>query len=120
MSQEQNQGPQGTLVNVKRVREDVDSKGRRKVVLTFGLDKDGNNGLDKLINTLTELQGKQANFDIRLEEKTSDKGTKFMTAFVIVKEMIPREAGQTQFVPKNTTRANTARANAAKVRSAIE
>lgn len=117
---ETKQGPAGKIVNVKRVREATDTKGRRQVVLTFGLDREGNNGLDPLIEALEELRGKQANFDIRLEEKVSEQGRTFTAAFVIVKEMIPRPQGQVQYVPKNTERANTARTNAAKVRQAIE
>jgi hypothetical protein len=121
MSETTNQN-NGTIVNVKRVRRDQDAKGRDKVVLTFGLDQDGNNGLDSLLAALETYRGKQVNFDIRLEQKTSGAGAKFDAAFVIVKEMIPKDqaAAQTTFVPKGSARANAARANADKVRKAIE
>lgn len=110
----------GTILNVKRVRKDTDAKGREKVVLTFGLDKDGNNGADALLATLQELAGKQVNFDIRLEEKTSSSGASFMTAFVIVKEMIPKDAGTTKYVPKNSQRAAQVKSTAAKIKAQLD
>lgn len=121
MSEAQAQQQPGTLVNVKRVRKDVDTKGREKVVLTFGLDKDGNNGADALIAALAEYSGKQINFDIRLEEKESAHGT-FTTAFVIVKEMIPKTAGggKGSFVPKNKAKTEAVKANTAKIRQQLD
>jgi hypothetical protein len=112
----------GTIVNVKRVRKGQDHAGREKLVLTFGLDSEGNNGLEALIAALQEYAGKQVNFDIRVEEKTSKSGSKFDAAFVKITEMIPRDqaGAQTTFVPKGTARANAAKANAEKVKRAIE
>ena len=119
------QGPQGTLVNVKRVRQEEDTKGRQKVVLTFGLDQDGNNGLDSLLDALTALRGKQANVDIRISKKTSSQGVEFDTAFVIVKEMIPKAAGagapaKGKFVPKNQAKATELKARAKAIQESLE
>ena len=101
-----------TFVDVKRVRTgDKDSKGRDKTVLTFGLinreTEDGStfqkNSLDDLIAALQQYQGKQVNFSIHMEEKTSSQGSKFKSAFVKITEMIPKDQAQakTAFVPKN-------------------
>lgn len=102
-----NQENQGTLVSVKRVRKDVDAKNRDKVVLTFGTDNQGRDGLAELIAALKQYEGKQVNFDIRLDKKTTERGVAFDTAFVIVKEMIPKAAGggapgKAQYVPKQS------------------
>ena len=113
-----------TFVSVKRVRTgEKDSKGRDRTVLTFGLGKDpqGNeiNGLDALIAALLPYQGKQVNFAVHLEEKTTPQGRKFPSAFVKITEMIPKDAGgggQTQFVPKNQTRNQSIRATAEKIK----
>lgn len=101
-----------TFVNVKRVRQETDSKGREQTVLTFGLvkDKAGNdvNSADALIAALEPLRGKQVNLDIRIEEKTSQNGRKFPSAFVRVVEMIPKDAGTTtEYVSKPNTRKET-------------
>ncbi len=94
----------GAIINVKRVRRDVDFNKREKVVLTFGLNRDGGNDLDTLIATLQSYQGKQVNFDIRLDKKTSERGAAFDTAFVIVKEMIPKDMADASstFTPKKS------------------
>jgi hypothetical protein len=119
---EQQQQNSGTLVNVKRVRKDTDTKGREKVVLTFGLDKNGNNGADSLIAALAELSGKQINFDIRLEEKQTQDGATFTSAFVIVKEMVPKAegGGKAKFVPKSEARTAQTKATAAKIKAQLD
>ncbi len=112
-----------TFVNVKRVRQETDSKGRDQTVLTFGLttDKNGNevNTADALIAALLPYQGKQVNLDIRIEEKTSQQGRKFPSAFVRVVEMIPKDQGggttTAQYVPK-PTRAQSVAATAEKLK----
>lgn len=120
----QNNQQQGTLVNVKRVRQDEDAAGRKKVVLTFGLDNNGNNGLDALIDALTALRGRQVNFDIRIGQKEASNGTTFDTAFVIVKEMIPKSEGggraPGKFVPKNKAKAETLKARAKDLMASLE
>jgi hypothetical protein len=110
----------GALINVKRVRKDTDTKGRDKVVLTFGLDKNGNNGADSLLTALAALQGKQVNFDIRMEEKVTEAGATFTSAFVLVKEMIPKEQGTTSYVPKTPQRAASTKATAAKIKAQLD
>lgn len=121
MSDAQNNG---TLVGAKRVRTGTDNAGRKKTVLTFGLDKNGNNSADQLLAALETLRGKQVNFDIRVGEKESANGT-FETAFVIIKEMVPKDqqtssGGQAKFVPKNKSRAENVKATAQKIREQME
>lgn len=124
MSENKYQGPPATFVNVKRVRQEKDTKGRDKVKLTFGTYTDRNgterNSLDELISALLELkaEGKsgQANLDIRIEEKTSERGSKFPSAFVMVTEMIPKEAGQVRFVPKQS-RTEAVKARTAQIKA---
>lgn len=120
MSEYQNNG---TIVGTKRVRTGTDNAGRAKTVLTFGLDKNGNNSADELIKALEALKGKQINFDIRVGEKESEHGV-FQTAFVIVKEMIPKDqqapATKSKFTPKNKERAENVKATAAKIREQME
>lgn len=111
-----------TFVNVKRVRQETDTKGREQTVLTFGLlqDKNGNtvNSADQLIAALIPYQGKQVNFDIRIEEKTSAQGRKFPSAFVRIVEMIPKDqaTGKTEYVSKTTSRAAQVAATAEKLK----
>ena len=114
-------GPPSTFVNVKRVKEGQDSKGRNTLTVTFGTKTDKNgvevNTLDQLIDALTALRGKQANITLHLEDVQTDRGTTFKTAFARVTEMIPRGAtggGKAQFVPKQS-RANTVKARAAQI-----
>lgn len=111
---------EGTLVNVKRVRRDTDKGGRDKLVLTFGTDKEGKDGLVQLIDALEQYRGKQVNFDIRVQEKQASNGSTFDSAFVIIKEMIPKDQAQTTYVPKNTARATTVKASADKIRKQFE
>lgn len=118
-SQQQNTNP-GTLVSVKRVRKGEDTKGREKIVLTFGTDNQGANGLEALISALETYRGKQVNFDIRLDQKTTDRGVKFDTAFVIIKEMIPKDQQGTTYTPKNQSRADAVRAKAEKIQKQFE
>ena len=119
---QENQVP-STLINVKRVRTET-GKGKNQdqeaVVLTFGLDQEGNNGLDTLIDTLEQYRGKQVNFDIRLTDKTSKTGQSFKSAFVIVKEMIPRGSGGGQTYTKKPGRQEKIKADAAKFKNGIE
>ena len=97
---EQTQENPSTLVPVKRVRLES-GKGKNgdqeQIVLTFGLDKEGKNGLQAFVKSLQDILNagdqKQANVDIRITEKQSERGTKFPSAFVLVREMIPRDAG---------------------------
>lgn len=110
------------LVGTKRVREEEDDgKGRRKVVLTFGPDSRGNDTAVQLANAINELvaEGKQINIDIRIGEQTSDRGKKFPTAFVLVKEMVPKDQGTTKFVPKATKTSNL-KSSAEKIRREVE
>lgn len=113
-----------TFVNVKRVRQDKDSKGREQTVLTFGLtkNKDGEeiNTCDDLIAALLPYKGKQVNLDVRMEEKTSAQGRKFPSAFVRVVEMIPKEQGTVGFVAKTQTKSETLKATAAKIQQDFE
>ena len=110
---------QGTLVNVKRVRRAQDKSGREQVVLTVGLDKEGNNTADALIETQQTNKGKQINFDVRLEVKQTTTGQTFDSAFVIVKEMIPRDANAT-YTPKANAKQTSVKANADKIRKQFE
>lgn len=114
----------GVLVGTKRVRSEIDSKGRKRTVLTFGPTKgpDGEmvDTASALIEALELLRGKQINFDVRVSEMTSERGTTFETAFVIVKEMIPKDATQTKFVPKNQAKASQAKATSARIKAALE
>lgn len=123
MENNQQQAP-GTLVGVKRVRRATDAKGREKIVLTFGLDQNGDNTLDGLLAALESLRGKQANVDIRISEKQTEGGASFETAFVIVKEMIPKAAGggapKGKFVPKNKSRAEDLKARAKQISQSLE
>ncbi len=110
-----------TFVNVKRVRTETDSKGRAQTVFTFGLgtDRQGNsiNGLDLLIAALTPYAGKQVNLDFRVEEKTSEQGRKFPSAFVRIVEMIPKDqqTAKATYVPKTSNKAEAVKANAARL-----
>ena len=107
MSQNQQYSQPATFVGTKRVRVgEKDSKGRDKTTLTFGIQsRDGQeiNTLDQLIEALLPLRGKQANLTVYIEEKQTQNGRTFPSAFVRVTEMIPREqgGGRTQFVPKS-------------------
>lgn len=106
-----------TFVNVKRVRQAQDSKGREQLVLTFGLTKGRNgeeiNTADALIDALEQYRGKQVNLDVRIEEKDSGNGRTFPSAFVRVVEMIPKGqgggTGRTQFVSKGQAAATKAK-----------
>lgn len=120
MQTKQYDGPPSTFVNVKRVKQETDDKGRDKVVLTFGTYTDKNdverNSLNELIDALLVLQGKQANLDVRIEMREAQSGAKYPSAFVRVTEMIPRAQGQTQFVAKgSTSRTTDVKARAAKI-----
>lgn len=115
----QGQGQPGTIINVKRVRKGTDSKEREKVVLTFGTDKDGRNGLDALLNALEQHRGKQVNFDIRLGKQQTERGAAFDTAFVIVKEMIPLDQKPATYVSKGKGSSTTA-AKAQKIQEQFE
>jgi hypothetical protein len=114
-------------VNVKRVKQEKDAKNRDKVKLTFGTytDKNGTerNSLQELINALLELTGEgksgQANLDIRIEMKTSDRGSQFPSAFVMVTEMVPKATGETRFVPK-TSRAADVKARSQEIAKAFK
>jgi hypothetical protein len=121
MSQNENQN-NGTIVGTKRVRREKDTKKRDKVVLTFGLDKEGRNSADALISAVSALKGKQINLDIRIEEKTTESGKKYDAAFVLVKEMIPKDqgGGQTTYVPKPATSKKDLKDRAAEVAKALE
>lgn len=125
--QQQQYNTPATFVNVKRVRTgEQDSKGRDKTVLTFGLGKDpqGNevNGLDSLISALLPYQGKQVNFAIHVEEKTTPQGRTFPSAFVKITEMIPKDQGggpqgKTVYAPKAQSRSEAVKATAAAIKS---
>lgn len=125
---EQVQQVPSTLVPVKRVRTES-GKGKNgdqeQIVLTFGLDKEGGNGADALIEALLPYKGKQINFDVRITEKVSQNGSKFPAAFVLVKEMIPREAGgytgngKATFTKKPTNK-DRIQAQAAKFQKGVE
>lgn len=128
MNQEQTNQVPSTLIPVKRVRTET-GKGKKgdqeQIVLTFGLNKEGGNDLDTLIDTLQEYRGKQINFDVRISEKTSERGTKFPSAFVLVKEMIPRndDAGgvqRTTTFTKKPSRQDKIKAEAKKFEKGIE
>lgn len=110
-TQQQQYDTPATFVNVKRVRQETDKKGRAQTVLTFGLTKDKNgnevNTADELIAALSQYAGKQVNLDIRIEEKEGQNGRTFPSAFVRIVEMIPKDqggGGKTAFVPKNQTK----------------
>lgn len=126
MSQPQKyDGPPSTFVNLKRVKQGEDSKGRETVTATFGLTttKDGVevNTLDNLIEALTALQGKQANITIHMEEKEAGGGRSFLSGFARVTEMVPKSAGggatKTAYVPKaaGSGRADQVRARSQKI-----
>lgn len=106
-------GPPSTFVNLKRVKQGEDSKGRQTVTATFGLtkDKDGNevNTLLPLAEAINDLasQGKQANLTIHFEEKDGGQGRTFLSGFARITEMVPRGAngggaGKTAYVPKKS------------------
>ncbi len=109
--QQQQYDTPATFVNVKRVRKELDTKKREQVVFTFGLgkDKQGNevNGADQLIAALEQYRGKQVNLDFRIEEKTSEQGRTFPSAFCRIVEMIPKDQqqGKATYVPKNQSKA---------------
>jgi len=114
----------GQIVGAKRIRKDeVDVKGREKIVLTFGPDSRGIDGAKALAAAINELAdaGKQINFDIRIGEAESARGTKFPTAFVLVKEMVPKDAGggQVSYQAKQS-RQDSIKEKAAKVKAAVE
>lgn len=128
MNQNQQENP-STLVSVKRVRMDS-GKGKNQdqeqIVLTFGLGKEGENSLKDLYNALTPYveADKQINFDIRITEKTSERGSKFPSAFVLVREMIPRAegggfAGKSNFT-KKPSRQDTIKKQAEKFKNGVE
>lgn len=128
MSEQENAG---SIVNVKRVRRATDKKGREQIVLTFGLgqNRDGSdaNHADALIQALEAYKGKQINFDVRLDKKQTPSGAEFDTAFVLVREMIPRDDprstqgnAKAKFVPKGTTRTAELAKNADRVRQSIK
>lgn len=124
MSQQNRQydGPHSTFVSVKRVKEGEDAKGRRQTVVTIGLDKEGNNHLDTLIDTLTALRGKQVNLDIRVEDKDAGNGRSFPSAFLRVTEMIPKDAGgggRVAYVPKQS-KADEIKAKTAKIQQSFK
>lgn len=77
------------LLNTKRTRVDKDVKERDRLVVTFNQEQ-----TEALIEALTALKGRQVNFDVRTEEKTGSRG-KFLSSFVLIKEMIPKAAGAT-------------------------
>lgn len=109
-------------MNVKRVRRGTDKSEREVLALTFGIDKQtGANGADALIEALEAYRGKQVNLDIRLSEKETKTGQKFDSAFVIVKEMIPKgQATTSTFTPKNKDRAAAAKASADRARATLK
>ena len=119
MGNENNQQQQGTIVSVKRVRKGFDTKEREKIVLTFGPDSKGRDSALALARAIQALEGKQINFDIRLDKKESDNGT-FDTAFVIVKEMVPKDQRKATFVPKNKSRADDVKAKAKKIQEQFD
>ena len=130
MNQGTNQENPSTLVPTKRVRLES-GKGKNgdqeQIVLTFGLDKEGGNNLKDLYNALTPYveQNKQVNFDIRITEKTSERGTKFPSAFVLVREMIPRAegggyAGAKATFTKKPSRQDAIKAQANKFKNGVE
>lgn len=84
---------QGTIINVKRVTEATGqgkAKDQDKHMFCVGLNKDGSNEFDKLLDALEQYRGKQVNFDFRVSDKQTESGVSFRGAFLIVKEMIPR------------------------------
>lgn len=116
--------PQSTLVGAKRIRKDeTDVKGRDKIVLTFGPDSKGRDGAKALAAAINELAdaGKQINFDIRIGEQETDRGVKFPTAFVLIKEMVPKSQGGVQATySKKESREDAMKAKAEQVRKAVE
>jgi hypothetical protein len=122
MQTKQYDGPPSTFVNVKRVKQETDDKGRERTQITLGTYTDSRTGvernsLNELIEALLVLQDKQVNLDIRVEMKESSDGRKFPSAFLRVTEMIPKNAGggKTAFVPKTQGRASDVKARAAKI-----
>ena len=110
-----------TFVNVKRVKEDTDSKGRKVVKLTFGLQNDFKTGqevntCDALIEALLPYRGKQVNLDVRIGEAESN-GRKFPTAFVRVVEMIPKDAQTTTTYTPKTSKADATKARSEEIRN---
>ncbi len=83
----------GVLINVKRVTEEK-KQGKKqdqdKSMFCIGENTDGTNELDKLIAALEQYKGKQVNFDFRVTDKEHE-GRKYRGAFLIVKEMVPRD-----------------------------
>lgn len=114
----------GSIVGAKRVRKDEqDIKGRDKIVLTFGPDKKGRDGAKELAKAISELAeaGKQINFDIRIGEAEGAGGRTFPTAFVLIKEMIPKSEGGGQVgFAKTESRQDAMKAQAEKVRKSVE
>lgn len=115
-------GPPSTFVNLKRIKVgEKDGAGRDKYSFVFGLTKDqqGNevNTCDQLIHALTALQGKQVNLTFHVGEAQSPDGRTFPTGFARVTEMIPKDQlrGQTQFVPKTSSRIDKVKEQAAKL-----
>lgn len=123
MSNNQNNDfPPATLVGAKRVREvEADAKGRKQVVFTFGPDSKGNNGAIALANAINELasQGKQINLDFRIGEAEGKGGRTFSTAFLLVKEMVPKAAGTSSYTAKPSTADKLAK-QAEKIRAEVE
>lgn len=124
MSEQNAQQNAGTIVGAKRVRKDEkDTKGREKFVLTFGPDSRGIDGAQALADAINSLvaEGKQINFDVRIGESTSANGRSFPTAFVIVKEMVPKDQASAQVTyAKKPSRQDSLKAKADKVRASIE
>lgn len=119
MSNNQGDYPPSTLVGAKRVRSgEKDSKGRERVVLTFDAEQ---TALLAAEFSKYAAEGKQVNFDTRIGEAESANGRKFPTAFTIVKEMIPKDAGgaTANYKPK-ASRADQLKAQAEKLRSNVE
>lgn len=127
MSTNNSDGPKGVLVGAKRVRRvEADARGREQIVLTFGPDKQGRDSALELAQAITDLvnEGKQINFDVRLDKKQTERGKSFDVAFVIIKEMVPKDAevggGKSpKFTPK-PSRAQTLKKTADQIRREVE
>lgn len=106
----------GTLISVSRTNEGKDTKERARYEFTFSSDSQSPSGdkideVGKLIEALEALRGKKVKFDFRVEERQSRAGTTFLSSFVIVKEVIPRDQATTKtYAPKAKTAANKAAA----------
>lgn len=112
----------GTIINVSRTNELIDAKERKRLEFVFNsnaTDLNGNprNEVDELIGALTALRGKKVKLDFRVEEKTAKSGKKFPTAFLLVKEVVPKTEGTTTYAPKGN---KSAASKAAAVAAAVE